>query len=256
MTGGLPLMMAKQCVLRRAWVAGATGALMLCIAGMHPTLAASAQRLPAPVFERPKAATVLQTAVLAGGCFWGVQGVFQHVRGVRRVLSGYAGGEKGTAHYHQVSSGTTGHAESVEITFDSGAISYGEILRIFFSVVHDPTELNRQGPDVGPQYRSEIFYQDEAQASIARAFIAQLDKAQVFKHPIATRIDALKGFYLAEETHQDFLIKYPDSPYIVVNDLPKIAALKRLFPEDYREQPVRAMDDAIPITIGDSALKK
>jgi peptide-methionine (S)-S-oxide reductase len=238
-----------QQIARCGRIVCATSALVLGVAAMHSALADSTARLPAPALDAPRSAGPLQTAVLAGGCFWGVQGVFQHVRGVRSVLSGYAGGAEDTAHYHLVSSGTTGHAESVEIRFDPQAISYGEILRIFFSVVHDPTEFNRQGPDVGPQYRSEIFYRDDTQASVARAYIAQLDKARVFKRPIATRVDPLKGFYRAEETHQDFLIRYPDSPYIVINDLPKIEALKAMFADDYRDQPVRATDSAIPITI-------
>ena len=242
-------MTVMQQIARGARIACATGALILCLSTMCDAFADSAQRLPAPTLDGPKSVAPLQTVVLAGGCFWGVQGVFQHVRGVRRVLAGYAGGDESTAHYHMVSSGTTGHAESVEITFDPQVISYGEILRIFFSVVHDPTELNRQGPDVGSQYRSAIFYRDDTQAAIARAYIAQLDQARLFKRSIVTRVDPLKGFYLAEDTHQDFLIKYPASPYIVVNDLPKIANLKALFPQDYREQPVRATDSAIAVTI-------
>jgi peptide-methionine (S)-S-oxide reductase len=193
---------------------------------------------PAPALDQPLAAGQLQTAVLAGGCFWGVQGVFQHVKGVQRVLSGYAGGEQATATYEQVSTDRTGHAESVEITFDPAQISYGEVLRIFFSVAHDPTELNRQGPDVGTQYRSAIFFADATQQRIAEAYIAQLDRAGTFAHPIVTRLDPLKGFFAAEDYHQDFLVRNPTYPYIVFNDLPKIANLKQLFPEKYREQPV------------------
>jgi len=194
--------------------------------------------VPTPTLDQPHAAGDLQTAVLAGGCFWGVQGVFQHVKGVQQVLAGYAGGVQATAHYDEVSTGETGHAESVEIKFDPAQISYGEILRIFFSVAHDPTELNRQGPDVGTQYRSVIFYADPSQQKIAQAYIAQLDGAHSFSRPIATRVDALTGFFPAEAYHQDFLIHNPTYPYIVFNDLPKIAQLKQLFPEDYREQPV------------------
>ena len=212
-------------------------------------LADSTQRLPPPIQDEPKTGARLETAVLAGGCFWGVQGVFQHVRGVRSVLAGYAGGVKATAHYDQVSTGTTGHAESVEVSFDPRAISYGEILQIFFSVVHDPTELNRQGPDEGPQYRSSIFYANDAQAAIARAYIAQLEAAHVFQHPIVTRVDSLKGFYPAEDAHQDFLLNYPDNPYIVENDLPKVSALKGLFPQIYREQPVRVHAGFVPASI-------
>ena len=193
---------------------------------------------PAPALDQPLAAGQLQTAVLAGGCFWGVQGVFQHVKGVQRVLSGYAGGEQATATYEQVSTDRTGHAESVEITFDPAQISYGEVLRIFFSVAHDPTELNRQGPDVGTQYRSAIFFVDASQQQIAEAYIAQLDRAGTFSHPIVTRVDPLKGFFAAEDYHQDFLVRNPTYPYIVFNDLPKIANLKQLFPDRYRDQPV------------------
>jgi len=176
--------------------------------------------------------------VIAGGCFWGVQGVFQHTKGVKNVLSGYSGGEKATATYEQVGSGRTGHAESVQIVFDPREISYGEILRIYFSVAHDPTELNRQGPDTGTQYRSAIFYADASQQRIAQAYIAQLERAHVFPQPIVTRVDPLKAFYPAEAYHQDFLNRHPDHPYIVFNDAPKIASLKKLFPQDYREQPV------------------
>lgn len=222
----------------RVGFARALSALMLALGATCAALADSSVRLPGPTLDAPRVAGPVQTAVLAGGCFWGVQGVFEHVRGVLRVRAGYAGGEQATAHYHLVSSGTTGHAEAVEIRFDPQAISYGEILRIFFSVVHDPTEVNRQGPDTGPQYRSEIFYASDSQAAIARAYIAELDRAHVLGRPIATRLDLLKGFYEAEAVHQDFLIKYPDIPYVVINDLPKISSLKRLFPEDYREQPV------------------
>ena len=194
--------------------------------------------IPSPALDSPKAAGPPQTAVLAGGCFWGVQGVYQRVRGVRMALSGYAGGAKETAQYELVGRGSTGHAESVEITFDPKEISFGEILQIFFSVVHDPTQLNRQGPDVGTQYRSAIFYGDESQRNIARAYIAQLDKAKVFGRPLVTTVDPLKGFYAAEGYHQDFLINNPRYPYIVVHDLPKLEALKNGFPARYRDQPV------------------
>jgi len=196
--------------------------------------------LPAPALDNPKAAGSVQTAVLAGGCFWGVQGVYQYTKGVKQVLSGYSGGDKSTADYEKVGTGRTGHAESVQIVFDPKEISYGEILRIYFSVAHDPTELDRQGPDVGTQYRSAIFYADAQQKRIADAYIAQLDKARTFRRPIVTRVDSLKGFYPAEAYHQDFLVKNPSYPYIVINDLPKIANLKRLFPEQYRDKPVLA----------------
>jgi peptide-methionine (S)-S-oxide reductase len=196
--------------------------------------------LPAPALDNPKAPGPVQTAVLAGGCFWGVHGVYQHVRGVQRVLSGYSGGTKATAEYEAVSRGATGHAESVEIRFDPKVLSYGEILQIYFSVVHDPTQLNRQGPDMGPQYRTNIFYADESQKRIAQAYIAQLDKAKAFARAIVTRVDPLSAFYPAEAYHQDFLVKNPTYPYIVVHDLPKIGNLKKVFPGHYREQPVTA----------------
>jgi peptide-methionine (S)-S-oxide reductase len=193
-----------------------------------------------PLVDSPKTDGPAQTAVLSGGCFWGVQGVFEHVRGVKNVIAGYAGGERSTAQYETVSSGTTGHAESVRITFDPAAISYGQILQIAFSVVHDPTQLNRQGPDVGTQYRSVIFYADENQKRIAEAYIAQLDHSHAFARPIVTRVDPLKEFYPAEGYHQDYLIHNPTQPYIAMYDLPKIQNFKRTFPELYSGQPVLA----------------
>ena len=196
--------------------------------------------IPAPALDNPKTPGPVQTAVIAGGCFWGVHGVYQHVRGVQRVLSGYSGGTKATADYEAVSRGATGHAESVEIRFDPRELSYGEILQIYFSVVHDPTQLNRQGPDTGPQYRTNIFYVDESQKRIAQAYIAQLEKARAFARAIVTRVDPLSAFYPAEAYHQDFLVKNPTYPYIVVHDLPKIGNLKKVFPGHYREQPVTA----------------
>jgi len=198
--------------------------------------------IPAPTFEQPKTTSGLQTAVLAGGCFWGVQGVFQRVRGVKKVWSGYAGGEKNTAHYEMVGSGKTGHAEAVEITFNPAEISYGELLHVFFSVAHDPTQLNRQGPDSGTQYRSAIFYTDDAQKNAAEAYIDQLNKAKAFPKAIVTKLDPLKGFYKAEDYHQDFLIHNPKYPYIVYNDLPKIENLKQIFPEIYKGVPVKVTD--------------
>jgi peptide-methionine (S)-S-oxide reductase len=194
--------------------------------------------LPAPALDNPKHGGPLQTAVLAGGCFWGMQGVFEHVRGVRAVLAGYSGGRADTAHYDDVGGGTTGHAESVQITFDPGELSFGELLQIYFSVAHDPTELDRQGPDTGSQYRSDIFYSDETQRRIAASYIAQLDQAHSFGRPIATRVDPLKRFYPAEGYHQDFYLTNADNPYIVVNDLPKIRHLQQLFPGYYRDTPV------------------
>jgi peptide-methionine (S)-S-oxide reductase len=196
--------------------------------------------LASPALDNPKAAGPAQTAVLAGGCFWGVQGVFEHVRGVQKVIAGYAGGDKSTAEYETVSSGGTGHAESVKITFDPSLISYGQILQIAFSVVHDPTQLNRQGPDVGTQYRSAVFYGDDTQKRIADAYISQLDKSHAFSRPIVTRVDPLKGFYPAEDYHQDYLIRNPAAPYIAMFDLPKIENFKRTFPELYSGRPVLA----------------
>jgi peptide-methionine (S)-S-oxide reductase len=214
--------------------------LSLFAVGPHRSARAaeSALSLPAPAVDEQKQAGPPQTAVLAGGCFWGVQGVFEHVKGVRRVLSGYSGGEQSTAEYEIVGSGTTGHAESVQIVFDPQEISYGEILRVFFSVAHDPTQLNRQGPDWGTQYRSSIFYANEAQRKIAESYIEQLNKAKVFGKPIATRVDGLKRFYPAEDYHQDFLINNPHHPYIVFNDLPKIRNLQRIYPSLYLDSPV------------------
>jgi peptide-methionine (S)-S-oxide reductase len=198
--------------------------------------------IPAPAVDEQAAASApaaaSEVAVLAGGCFWGVQGVFQHVEGVTNAVSGYAGGEQRTAHYQMVGSGTTGHAESVRITFDPGKISYGRILQIYFSVVHDPTQLNRQGPDVGTEYRSAIFPTSPEQARIAKAYIAQLNQARVYRAAIVTKIEPAREFYAAEDYHQDYLTLHPTQPYIVYNDLPKIEDLKRLFPDVYRTDPV------------------
>lgn len=194
--------------------------------------------LPPPALDNPRSAGPLQTAVLAGGCFWGVQGVFQRLKGVRQTVAGYSGGEAGTAKYETVSSGGTGHAESVLIAFDPQEVSYGEILQVFFSVVHDPTQLNRQGPDTGTQYRSEIFYISDRQKEIATAYIAQLEKARSFPRPIVTRVDPMKGFFAAEAYHQDFLLKHPTHPYIVVNDLPKVRHFQQTFPALYRGKAV------------------
>jgi peptide-methionine (S)-S-oxide reductase len=199
---------------------------------------APAMRVPAPAMDEPAGTSTSAVAVVAGGCFWGVQGVYQHVKGVTSAVSGYAGGAKNTAEYERVGGGRTGHAESVQITYDPRVISYGRLLQVFFSVAHDPTELNRQGPDEGPQYRSAIFPLSAGQAAIAKAYIAQLDQAKVFGARIATTIEDGKAFYPAEAYHQDFLTLNPNNPYIVVNDLPKIDDLKRLFAEVYREKPV------------------
>jgi len=193
--------------------------------------------VPAPAVDEQRDAPT-EKVVLAGGCFWGVQAVFQHVKGVSRAVSGYAGGTKDTAVYDTVSSGRTGHAESVEITFDPKVVSYGTILQIFFSVAHNPTELNRQGPDVGPQYRSAIFTQDAEQKRVAEAYIAQLDKTGVYKKPIVTQVNGADSFYAAEAYHQDYATLHPRQPYIIFHDQPKIDALKKLFPERAREKPV------------------
>lgn len=225
-------------------VLGRLGFAILGVAGLGAVLFASAnadetpRAVPMPVVDTKTPGNGLETAVLAGGCFWGVEGVFQHVKGVKNVLAGYSGGSKETASYPVVGTELTGHAESVQVRFDPHVITYGQILRIYFSVAHDPTQMNRQGPDSGPSYRSNIFAADDEQAKIARAYIEQLDKAHVFSKPIATRVDPLKGFYAAESYHQDFLLRHPDNGYIVANDLPKIANLKRLLPQYYREQPV------------------
>jgi peptide-methionine (S)-S-oxide reductase len=191
-----------------------------------------------PAIDNPKAAGPPQTAVLAGGCFWGVQGVFEHVRGVKKATAGYAGGEKATAQYGMVGMGSTGHAESVQIVFDPAQISYGQILQIAFSVVHDPTQFNRQGPDVGTQYRSAVFYADESQKRIALAYISQLEASHAFSRPLVTRVDPLTGFYPAEDYHQDYLVHNPYAPYIAINDMPKIENFRRMFPELYSGRPV------------------
>lgn len=195
--------------------------------------------VPVASVDAPKAsAPASETAVLAGGCFWGMQGVFEHVRGVTKVVAGYSGGAKATAIYELVGTETTGHAESVQITFDPRVVSFGEILRVYFSVAHDPTELNRQGPDTGSSYRSEIFFASPMQEKIARAYVGQLAAAHTYDAPIVTKIEKLNGFYPAEGYHQDFLIHNPTYPYIVFNDLPKIGALKRVLPAMYRDKPV------------------
>jgi peptide-methionine (S)-S-oxide reductase len=216
-------------------------ALALAATGLACQAGADAinRTIPAPAVDTPAAdATGLQTAVLAGGCFWGMQGMFEHVQGVTKVVAGYSGGSKSTARYEMVGTELTGHAESVQITFDPKRISYGQLLRLYFSVAHDPTELNRQGPDSGPSYRSEIFFANPSQERVAKAYVEQLNKASVFKAPIVTKIEPLKGFYPAEGYHQDFLVKNPGHPYIVRNDLPKIDALKQVYPEVFRESPV------------------
>ena len=214
----------------------AVGTACLLAIGLHFGMAGAAEPsvvIPAPAVDEPAAGRHSETAVFAGGCFWGVQGVFQHVKGVTNAVSGYSGGAKGTAQYETVSGGNTGHAESVQVTFDPEQVSYGKLLQVYFSVAHNPTELNYQGPDHGTQYRSAVFPLDDGQRKVAAAYIAQLDAAKVFPKPIVTHVEAFKGFYAAEGYHQNFLTLNPDYPYIVYNDLPKVADLKKVFPAQY-----------------------
>ena len=195
----------------------------------------SSTSIPDPVVDAPLASTKgEETAVLAGGCFWGVEAVFEHVKGVSDVRSGYSGGSTETARYEKVGTGATGHAESVKISYDPAQISYGQLLKVFFSVAHDPTELNRQGPDTGTQYRSAIFYANDEQKRIAQAYIEQLNRAKVFGRPIVTEVAALKSFNEAEAYHQDYLVNHPDEPYIVINDMPKVENLKKQLPGLYK----------------------
>lgn len=220
-------------------------AAMIAAAAWQPWATSAAAEdavvVPAPAVDVEPGPHVSEVAVLAGGCFWGVQGVFQHVEGVTRAVSGYAGGAADTARYQMVGRGDTGHAEAVEITYDPSRISYGTILQIYFSVAHDPTQFNYQGPDMGPQYRSAIFPANEEQARVAKAYIAQLDAAHVYGDSIVTTIEPGRAFYPAEDYHQDYLTLNPTQPYIVINDLPKVENLKRLFPALYREEPVLVM---------------
>lgn len=227
----------------RTFLIAFAGALALAgtfLFALQPGVAPQAAvALPPPAVDEIAAPGVTtETAVLAGGCFWGIQGVYQHVQGVTSAVSGYAGGQKSTADYHAVGTGRTGHAESVEITFNPHEVSYGQLLQIFFSVAHDPTELNRQGPDTGTQYRSTIFPQSAEQERVARAYVTQLDRAHAFRAPIVTTFEMGKPFFPAEDYHQDFLTLNPTYPYIVINDLPKVADLKRQFPSLYRAEPV------------------
>ncbi len=226
----------RRSLRRFSLSAAAVGALVLSFASAPLQAAEDAVIIPAPAIDA-RSADGLQTAVIAGGCFWGVQGVFQHTAGVVNAVSGYAGGAKLTANYPTVSTGTTGHAEAVEIKFDPKQISYGKILQIFFSVAHDPTQLNRQGPDSGTQYRSAIFTTSDEQKKIAEAYIAQLNTAKVYGKPIVTKVGPLEGFYAAENYHQDYLTLHPSQPYIAYNDLPKVENLKKIFAQDYLEKP-------------------
>jgi peptide-methionine (S)-S-oxide reductase len=231
---------------RRLSLAPVVGALMLIplfgFAANTVQAAEPAVVIPPPtVAQAAPAGGALQTVVLAGGCFWGVQGVYEHTKGVTQAVAGYAGGNKDTAHYEMVSTGRTGHAESVSVTFDPQQVSFGKILQIYFSVAHNPTELNYQGPDEGTQYRSAIFFATDEQKRIAADYIAELNKAHVFGEPIVTKLEPFTGFYPAEEYHQDFLVVHPTYPYIAYNDMPKVQDLKRLFADYYREAPVTVM---------------
>jgi len=229
--------MSRHPFSRLALGAAAFGALAISAFAIMPSLAAEdAVVISAPAMDA-KAADGIQTVVVAGGCFWGVQGVFQHTAGIVNAVSGYAGGSKATASYETVSTGTTGHAESVEIKYDPKKISYGKILQIFFSVAHDPTQLNRQGPDSGTQYRSAIFTTSDEQQKVADAYIAQLNAAKVYKKPIVTKVGPLQGFFPAEAYHQDYLTLHPSQPYIAYNDIPKVENLKKLFADNYQDKP-------------------
>ncbi|HXQ13519.1 MAG TPA: peptide-methionine (S)-S-oxide reductase MsrA [Caulobacteraceae bacterium] len=228
--------------IRLTLMAGAASAALVGFVFVRGVVApspaeAAPAAVPAAAYDEP-ASGRSETAVLSGGCFWGIQGVFEHVKGVRQVVAGYAGGSSALAHYELVSTGTTGHAESVKVTFDPAQVSYGQILRIFFSVATDPTQVGGQYPDEGPQYRSEVWYTSEAQKTVAERYIAQLDAAHAFRSRISTRVDPLTGFFDAEGYHQDYLVHHPDSPYIATYDLPKVAALKRVFPLSYVPAPV------------------
>ena len=230
--------MSRSQFSRLSLCAAAIGALAIAAFAVAPSRAAEeAVIIPAPAADVQPAATGIQTAVIAGGCFWGVQGVFQHTAGVVNAVSGYAGGAKATADYNMVSTGSTGHAESVEIKYDPQKISYGKILQIFFSVAHDPTQLNRQGPDSGTQYRSAIFTTNDEQKKVAEAYIAQLNAAKVYKKPIVTKVGPLEAFYAAEAYHQDYLTLHPNQPYIAYNDIPKVENLKKIFADSYIEKP-------------------
>lgn len=215
-------------------IAGISGLASKNLSARSPNTLAS---FPKPAVDEPFTASKgqKQTAVLSGGCFWGIQAVYQHTRGIISATSGYSGGSAENAHYELVGNGNTGHAESVRIVYDPGQITYGQILMIFFSVAHNPTELNKQGPDWGTQYRSSIFYSNEDQRKIAVAYIAQLDEAKVYSQKIVTQVVPLSGFYAAEAYHQDYAKHHPDNPYIAINDLPKVANLKKQFPELYKE---------------------
>ncbi|HEU0084299.1 MAG TPA: peptide-methionine (S)-S-oxide reductase MsrA [Bradyrhizobium sp.] len=227
----------RRILFSRLSLYAAAGALAIAAFAIAPSRAAEdAVIIPPPAMDA-QTSDGLQTAVIAGGCFWGVQGVFQHTAGVVSAVSGYSGGSKATADYNMVSTGRTGHAEAVQIKYDPNKISYGKILQIFFSVAHDPTQLNRQGPDSGTQYRSAIFTASEEQKKVADAYIAQLNAAKVYRSPIVTKVGPLEAFYPAEAYHQDYLTLHPNQPYIAYNDIPKVEALKKIFAENYIEKP-------------------
>src|SRR3954453_23720272 len=227
----------RRTLFSRLSLCAAAGAVAIAAFAVAPSRAAEeAVIIPPPAMDAASA-DGLQTAVLAGGCFWGVQGVFQHAAGVVSAVSGYSGGSKATADYSMVSTGGTGHAEAVQVKYDPNKISYGKILHIFFSVVHDPTQLNRQGPDSGTQYRSAIFTLNDEQKKVAESYIAQLNAAKVYRKPIVTKISALDAFYPAEAYHQDYLTLHPNQPYIAFNDIPKVENLKKIFTENYIEKP-------------------
>ncbi|OZI30529.1 peptide-methionine (S)-S-oxide reductase [Bordetella genomosp. 10] len=227
--GRLPVLLAG---------AGLGLAIVLLAPQLTARAAEQAVAIVAPAVDEPATGATSETAVFAGGCFWGVQGVFQHVKGVTRAVSGYAGGQAATAHYDIVSEGRSGHAESVQVTYDPRQISYGKLLQIYFSVAHDPTQLNRQGPDTGTQYRSAIFPASAMQHKVAEAYIAQLNRSGAYRKPIVTTLEDGKAFYPAEGYHQDFMEHNPDYPYIVYNDLPKVKNLQAMFGDLYRDQPV------------------
>jgi peptide-methionine (S)-S-oxide reductase len=236
-------MMSASAGLLLKLKAGVSRAILcgVVVAVFAPALGCAAEAavaIPPAAYDVPAAAGPLQTAVLSGGCFWGVQGVFEHLVGVHKVLSGYSGGARNTASYEVVSGGDTGHAESVQITYDPQKVTYGQILQVYFSVAHNPTELNRQGPDVGTQYRSAIFYANDTQKKVAESYIAQLNKAHVFGAPIVTQLTPFQAFYPAEDYHQDYLLLNPSNPYIVYNDLPKIRNFQKLLPVLYQAKAV------------------
>jgi len=234
--------MARVISARILALGGLLSVSLLTFAVTSGSAAEPAVVIPAPALDAAApAGGELQTAVLAGGCFWGMQAVYQHTKGVTNAVSGYAGGQKETAHYEMVGTGRTGHAESISVTFDPRQITYGKILQIYFSLAHNPTELNYQGPDTGTQYRSAIFYAGDEQKRVADSYIAQLQQAHVFRAPIVTKLEPLSGFYPAEDYHQDFAVLHPGYPYIVFNDAPKVENLKHQFPDYYRDTPITVM---------------